>query len=375
MRPLNICHVVLSLEPGGLENGVVNVVNGLNDAEFNSSICCLQRTGEFAARIRPDVKITAMGLRAGNDVRLPVRMAGMFRLGKVDIVHTRNAEAFFYGWIAARLAGVPVFIHSEHGRTFPEKSLRARVQRLMLRNVDAAFAVSERLKLDLIREIGVRSDRFEVLYNGVDLAKFRPHAIAATKDSNHPTLRIGSVGRLVAVKNYALLLKAFVRLPKALRCKLVLVGDGPERPLLEQLASTLHIADRVEFAGHRDDVGQLLHSIDIFVLPSLSEGMSNTLLEAMAAGLPVLASDVGGNREIIEHEHNGLIFRSEDVEGAANQLARLVADADLRMALGIAAAERVRNKFSITAMLQGYEALYRRVWNQKFGTPIENAIH
>ena len=301
---------MLNLEPGGLENGVVNVVNGLNQAEFCSTICCLQRTGEFAARIRPSVKISAMGLQPGNDVRLPIRMSRLFRTWKVNVVHTRNAEAFFYGWLAARLSGVSAVIHSEHGRTFPEKALRAMVQRLMLRNVDAAFAVSEQLKLDLIREIGVAGDRFEVLYNGVDVTTFRPAAPNTPNTIEPRALRIGSVGRLVAVKNYALLLNAFALVQKKLNCKLVLVGDGPERTALIQLASALNISDNVEFAGHRNDVGQLLHSFDIFVLPSFSEGMSNTLLEAMAAGVPVLASDVGGNREVIENGRSGLLFRS-----------------------------------------------------------------
>jgi glycosyltransferase involved in cell wall biosynthesis len=133
----------------------------------------------------------------------------------------------------------------------------------------------------------------------------------------------------------------------------------------------LRITDRVEFTGHRNDVAQLLRSLDVFVLPSLSEGMSNTLLEAMGVGLPVLASDVGGNREIIQDGRSGLLFRSEDERGATDQLVRLTADADLRRALGVAAIERVREQFSIAAMLQRYEGLYRRVWNQKHGTSAE----
>jgi sugar transferase (PEP-CTERM/EpsH1 system associated) len=360
MRPLHICHIVLSLEPGGLENGVVNVINGLDPAEFRSSVCCLQRAGEFAARLGPDVAIASMDLRPGNDPWMPLRVARLLRRWDVDIVHTRNAESFFYGILAARLARVLAVVHSEHGRVFPEKPMRALAQRLLLRHVDAAFAVSEQLRSDLVRELRIPADRFEVFYNGVDVERFqRGQTRGAPRDTGG--LLIGSVGRLAAVKNYALLLHAIARLPEAPSCRLVLIGEGPERAALKELAAQLGLERRVEFSGHRDDVPQLLQGLDIFVLPSLSEGMSNTLLEAMAAGLPVVASDVGGNRELIESERSGLLFPSGDVAALAEQLGRLLGDADLRARLGRAAALRARSEFSMEAMLARYASLYRRV--------------
>lgn len=360
MRPLHICHIVLSLEPGGLENGVVNVINGLDPAEFRSSVCCLQRAGEFAERLGPDVAIASMDLRPGNDPWMPLRVARLLRRWDVDIVHTRNAESFFYGILAARLARVPAVVHSEHGRVFPEKPMRALAQRLLLRHVDAAFAVSEQLRSDLVRELRIPTDRFEVLYNGVDVERFqRDQTRGGPRDTGG--LLIGSVGRLAAVKNYALLLHAIARLPEARSCRLVLIGEGPERAALTQLAAQLGLERRVEFSGHRDDVPQLLQGLDIFVLPSLSEGMSNTLLEAMAAGLPVVASDVGGNRELIESERTGLLFPSGDVAALAEQLGRLLGAADLRARLGGAAALRARSEFSMEAMLARYASLYRRV--------------
>jgi sugar transferase (PEP-CTERM/EpsH1 system associated) len=364
MPPLHVCHVVLSLEPGGLENGVVNVVNGLSREEYRSSVCCLRRSGEFAARLRPDVPVSVMGLRPGNDPVMLLRLARLLRRERVDIVHTRNAEPFFYGFLSARLARVPIVVHSEHGRTFPEQPLRARTQRLLLRGVDAAFAVSEQLRADLVREIGIDGSSMEILYNGVDTRAFRPRAAPASPAQAAGPLRIGSVGRLVPVKNYALLLHAFAQLPPA-AAQLVLVGEGPERAKLEQLADELGIHGRVEFAGHRDDVSELLRGMDIFVLPSMSEGMSNTLLEAMASGVPVVASDVGGNREIIESERSGLLFPSGDTAAALAQLTRLIGNSELRHTLGRAAATRVRQTFSIEAMLKRYEDLYRRVYKAR----------
>jgi len=361
MRPLHICHIVLSLEPGGLENGVVNVVNGLDPAEFRSSVCCLQRGGEFVGRLRPGVEVAWMDLRPGNDPWMPMRLARLLRRWGIDIVHTRNAESFFYGSLARRLAGVPAMVHSEHGRVFPEKPWRAVAQRLLLQNVDAAFAVSERLRADLVRELRVSADRFNVLYNGVDIERFQRGRPQAQSSATSHGLLIGSVGRLAAVKNYALLLHAVARLPDASSWRLILIGDGPERAALSQLAARLGLEDRVEFRGHREDVPQLLQQLDVFVLPSLSEGMSNTVLEAMAAGLPVLASDVGGNPELIESERSGVLFPSGDVTALTEQLDRLIRSPDLRARLGAAAALRARTEFSMEAMIARYASLYRRV--------------
>lgn len=366
-EPIHVCHVVLSLEPGGLENGVVNVVNGLNPAEFRSSVCCVRRKGEFASRIRADVPVATMGLKAGNDPRTVLRLAKLFRSTGVDIVHTRNAESSFYGTPAARLAGVPAVIHSEHGRELPESRRRAAVQRLLLRRVDAAFAVSEQLRTDLVRDLRLDESRFDVIHNGVDIRAFAPAGSCLDERGSAGPLRIGTVGRLVPVKNYALLVRVFSRLPHEPRCQLVLVGDGPERASLERLAADLGVADRLEFLGHRDDVPTILRSLDVFVLPSLNEGMSNTLLEAMAAGLPVLASDVGGNGEIIEPDKSGLLFPSQDIDSAVAQLRRLTESPTLRRTLGREGAERVRAEFSIEAMLRRYEHLYRKVWSARRG--------
>ena len=365
MRPLHICHVMLSLEPGGLENGVVNVVNGLDRDRFRSSICCLRRTGAFAARVRSDVAIESMNTQGGNSPRTVLRLAKLFRSWGVDIVHTRNAEPFFFGVLGARLSGVPAVIHSEHGRTFPGRRARALAQRWLLSGADAAFTVSKRLRTDLTRELRVPEDRFEVLYNGVDIDAFQPKRVARDSHRGTRPLRIGSVGRLVAVKNYALLLNAFARLPRGQSVELVLVGDGPERSALEALARELGIADRVEFMGHRDDIPAVLKTLDIFVLPSISEGMSNTLLEAMAAAVPVLASDVGGNGEIIEAEQSGLLFRSEDTAHAVAQLTRLCESEELRHSISKQGVMRAQAEFSIHAMLNRYESLYQRVWTRK----------
>jgi len=237
---IHIQHVLLSLQPGGLENGVVNIVNGLDPSRFRSSLCCLQSAGGFASRVRaPDVSIHEMGLGRGNDYRLPWRLAWLFRRTRPDIVHTRNLEAFFYGFLGAKLAGVRTLIHSEHGRTFPDKWHRLWVQRLFSRYTTTVFAVSEQLKRDLVREVGLPAARIEVLYNGVDLSRCAPtdrESVRRRLDAGAGDIVIGSVGRLVPVKNYPLLLRAAQGLVANATIIIVFVGDGPERTALTTMA-------------------------------------------------------------------------------------------------------------------------------------------
>lgn len=358
--PIHVCHVLLSLRPGGLENGVVNVVNGLDARRFRSTVCCLQELGEFALRIADSrVEKYAMGLRGGNDLRLPLRLAWLFRSIGVDIVHTRNAEAGFYGIAAAKIGRIGAIVHSEHGRTFPEKPHRAWLQRKLMSRIDGAFAVSETLRSDLIREIGIDESRIGVIYNGVNLQSF-----AASHDRDGDAAReivIGSVGRLVGVKNYSLMLRAFAALPRTLRTRLLLVGDGPMREELERLADDLAIAGRVEFAGHSEQVPLQLRKMDIFVLPSLSEGLSNTLMEAMASGVAAVASRVGGNPELISSGNTGLLFESQDQQGLTDCLAMLIGDPGRRQAMALAGAAKMRAQFSLPGMIERYENLYTKV--------------
>lgn len=359
--PIHVCHVLLSLRPGGLENGVVNVINGLDSGMFRSSVCCLQEFGEFEHRImNPAVGRYVMNLRPGNDWRLPFRLASLFRGIGADIVHTRNAEAGFYGIIGARLARVRGIVHSEHGRTFPEKAHRAWLQRRLLSGIDATFAVSGCLKKDLIREIGIPESQISVLYNGVDLRRFEAGP-AQFGGTGRGELVIGAVGRLVEVKNYSLLLRAFATLRQTCQARLLLVGEGPMRDSLQQLADRLGTTAQVQFAGHCEDIPALLRQMDIFVLPSVSEGLSNTLMEAMASGVAVVASNVGGNPELVSHDITGLLFESGDEAGLSQCLAALAGDPGRRARLGIAAALRMREEFSLPHMIHCYEALYRQV--------------
>lgn len=358
---MHVQHVLLSLEPGGLENGVVNVVNGLNPSRFVSSICCLKHSGEFASRLSAQTKgIHELGWRGGTDLGLPLRLASVFRRTQTDVVHTRNATAFLYGVLGAKLAGVPTIVHSEHGRTFDDRKIRLYAQKFLTIFADAVFAVSAQLKHDVAARVGIPAADIGVLYNGVDLSnvvKTSKTTFCKQIGVDEDTLIVGSVGRLVAVKNYGLFLRsiAHLRIPNV---AVVLIGEGPERNALELEAARLGIADSVHFLGHREDAKSLLSAFDVFVLPSFSEGLSNTILEAMAARVPVIASNVGGNPELVQDGATGFLFENNDIESLSKALKALLVSPIQRNHFAAAGRERVERDFSMETMISNYEAFY-----------------
>jgi sugar transferase (PEP-CTERM/EpsH1 system associated) len=362
---LHVEHVVLTLQPGGLENGVVNVANLLPRNAFRSSICCLRDVGEFASRLHPSIDVHKMYGKGGADFRLMLSLIRHFRRTRPDIVHTRNAEAFFYGFIAAKVARIPVLVHSEHGRDFEDRFLRFVLQRIFSKFTQVVFAVTEELRRQLSMHTGIPAESIRVLYNGVDSVRFSPASRGKLRSQlgvADNTLVIGSVGRLVEVKNYSLLLSAYKALSLT-NTMLILIGEGPERASLELLARSLGISDRVRLLGHRDDVSELISVLDVFVLPSVSEGMSNTLLEAMSAGIAVVASAVGGNKEIIRSGVDGLLFTSGDEIELKENILLLLADEILRNRLSQAGRVRVLECFSIDAMINRYGMMYSEVFS------------
>ena len=360
--------VVLSLAPGGLERMVVNLVNHAS-TEFQFDVCCLEEAGEFAPLVtRPATSIVALSKRPGLDWRLPWRIASLVRHEKIQLLHTHNAGAHLYGAIGARLAGVPV-LHTEHtGKTFEAVQSR-RANRFAARFTDYTVAVSADNAKYICDEEGVNPARLMVLPNGIPLPPVTQTDLAALRRKLGLPVGcrvIGTVGRLVPVKNYSLLVEAFARLAwQQTDLHLLFIGDGPVRAELEAQVQALNLAPFVHFLGMRSDIAELLSLLDAFVLSSLSEGLSIALLEAMAAGCPIVATAVGGNRELIQDGATGLLVPSGDGESLANAIARLLKNPPLAHQLGAAARDLVRARYSIKAMCGQYEALYRQLINER----------
>ena len=379
-RPL-IVHVLYSLGAGGLENGLVNILNRMPVNCYRHAIVCLKQSGEFEARITAaDISVYSLDCKEGHDIGLYWRFWRLLRKLKPALVHTRNIASLEMQALVFLMPGVKG-VHGEHGRDIYDiggENVRYRyLRRAISPFVDRFITVSQDLQAWLIDDVGIPARKIVQIYNGVDTGKFtpRPHiqdTPAAIEPESATVVHIGTVGRLAAIKDQATLLKAthqFLQAQPGLRSfiKVTLVGDGPLMPELKQLATALHLDDIVTMAGNRDDIPQLLQQFDVFVLPSLGEGVSNTILEAMASGLPIIATAVGGNGELVSNGVNGLLTPAGDINALANALVDLVTDTQKRQAMGRASLGLVASGFSWSRTVEQYQAVYDSLINAPAG--------
>jgi sugar transferase (PEP-CTERM/EpsH1 system associated) len=357
-----IAHVIHRLDFGGLENGLVNLVNQLPADRYRHVIICLAGFNPaFRERIRrTDVAVISLDKRPGKDPAAYGRLWRILRKLQPSIVHTRNLGTVDTQWIAWA-AGVPHRIHGEHGweATDPQglgrRSLR--IRRACRPVIHRYVPMSQDIARWLERHIGVERARIRQLYNGVDVEKFRPPADPTPCSGG--VVRLGTVGRLDPVKNQASLLQACADLSTRFPgLRLTVIGDGPLRASLEAQSAALGITGLVTFTGARSDTPDLMRGFDVFVLPSINEGISNTILEAMATGLPVVAARVGGNPELVQDGLTGRLYDPADPRALEQALLPYLTDPALRLAHGKAARDRVVQNFSLDAMVNRYSALY-----------------
>ena len=367
-----IAHVVYSFSVGGLENGIVNLVNCMPRDRWRHMIVALtQISGEFAERIeRDDVRYVELGKRPGHLLRDYPRLYGLFKHWQPAIVHTRNLAALEAA-VPAWAAGVPVRIHGEHGWSARDLDGSMRryqyVRRAYRPFVHRYVALSRHLADYLERRVRVAPHRISQTYNGVDTERFcasdQRLPIAGCPFASAEDWRVGWVGRMDPVKNALGLARAFLRARElspeaAKRMRLVLVGDGAERRALTELLDGSAAREHVWFAGERADVPEIMRGLDCFVLPSRAEGVSNTILEAMASRLPVIATNVGGNPELIEPGMTGQLVPAGDSEALARAMLAYFGDRSLARRQAKAARRVAESRFSLKRMVADYTALY-----------------
>lgn len=373
-RPL-VLHVIHHLEMGGLENGLVNLINHLPESRFRHAIACIENYSEFRQRLRrPDIQVFALNRSHIGVWRLRAELFRLCRRLQPTLLHTRN-QSGLDALLPARLAGVAHCIHGEHGWDIDNLNgdnwRPALLRRLHAPLVDRYITVSENLQRYLVERVGIAPPRVSQVYNGVDTERFapglsKPRGLLPAGFAHDDSIIIGTVGRLQPVKDQATLIRAFAQVLQmhphdASRMRLAIVGDGPLAGQLKQLAESLGLANRTWFPGALAAIPDVLRSFDLFVLPSLSEGISNTLLEAMASELPVLATAAGGNVEIVRDGRTGHLFQPGDVATLSRLLAAYVADPRLRRTHGAAARRLAIERFSLGAMVANYESIYARL--------------
>ncbi len=371
-RPL-VAHVMHRFDIGGMENGIVNLINHMPADAYRHVIVALTEVTDFRRRIkRDDVRFIALNKPPGHAFWIYPQLYRLFRELRPDIVHTRNLGALEVA-VPAWAAGVPARIHGEHGRDFDDldgsNKKNQWLRRIYRPFVTYYIALSRDLDDYLTRAVGIPSEKVVQIYNGVDAERFHPAvsrpAIPGCSFGASGQWLIGAVGRMQTVKNQTDLARAFVRaleiapeLKDSLR--LVMVGDGPLRSEAQAILEQAGCKGQAWLPGERNDVPEIMRGLDCFVLPSLAEGISNTILEAMASGLPVIATDVGGNGELIEAGTTGVLAPVGDVETLAGRIVELARDRERARAMGASGRQAVERRFSMAAMVRQYQELYDR---------------
>lgn len=370
-KPPLIAHIIHRLDVGGMENGVVNLINHLPLGAYRHAIICMTDYTDFSRRIQRDqVSLHALHKREGKDIAVHGRLWRLLRQLKPDIVHTRNM-ATLEAQATAALAGVRRRVHGEHGWDVGDldgSGIKNQRLRRLFRPLVHHYIALSRHQLDYLRStIGVAPQRLNPICNGVDVHRFRPRetdtATPLPEGFAPPgTLVIGTVMRMQPVKAPLDLVQAFMALRQHAQfpqLRLVIIGDGPLRATVQQALNQAGVADQAWLPGARDDIPECLRGFDLFVLPSLAEGICNTLLEAMATGLPVIATEVGGNPDLIVDGETGTLVPPGQPPRLAQAMAAAIDDPQRRHAYGQAARQRAETEFSIATMVQRYERLYR----------------
>jgi sugar transferase (PEP-CTERM/EpsH1 system associated) len=376
-RPL-VAHVMYRFDVGGLENGVVNLINHMPGEAYRHAVISLTEITDFKQRIRrDDVEFIALNKPPGHLIGFYPRLYRLFKDLRPAIVHSRNLAALEVA-VPAWAAGVPARVHGEHGRDVRDLDGSNRkdqwIRRLYQPFVSRYIALSRDLDGYLVDKVGIPARKISQIYNGVDAVRFHPrgeaHAIPGCPFRQPEHWLVGTVGRMQAVKDQTLLARAFIRALELApelkpRLRLVMVGDGPLRAEAQGLLAAAGVTDLAWLPGERSDVPEILRGLDGFVLPSLAEGISNTILEAMASGLPVIATAVGGNVELVEAERTGALVPAGDSEAMAEAIVAYASDPARTEAHGNAGRAEVERRFSMEAMVRNYMGVYDAVLRRR----------
>ena len=366
---IKILHVVFSLEPGGMENGLVNVASRLNPDEFAVDVCCLTKSGEFAARLPKESRVATLNKEEGFSWATVFKLACIIARWRPDVIHTHNLGPLMYSSMATGAGLLRPILHGEHGFTAANQTRSVYRFRFFYGSSKKVHAVSEGLRAMLV-DLGLPKEKTVVILNGVDTKRFAPKAKAAARAELGMPLAgpvLGIVGRFDRQKRHLTLIDAFdrlaVRFPTA---QLVMVGDGGDRRdevLARRLISP--VADRIHLAGFQREPAPYYQTMDLLVSPSLHEGLSNVVLEGMACGVPALTHIACGNSEIVVNGENGWVTDLETVGDLAAELERVLAAPEQLSRMGQKGLQTVKEHFSMEAMVENYAVLYRELAGKK----------
>jgi sugar transferase (PEP-CTERM/EpsH1 system associated) len=362
MKKIRVVHILHSFGTGGMEKGVATIISHASNF-FEHIVLCLSTSGETQRLLPPGTEVHELHKPPGNSLLFILKLVRALKQLAPDVVHTRNWGGTD-GIIAARLAGIRSVIQGEHGWDMNDPSglnrRRVKARKFLSSWVKEFTCVSKDMKKWLEKTIGVRRPITQI-YNGIDIRVYYP-ANGYSQIRNELAIPdesfvIGTVGRLDPIKDHPTLFQAVEKARENHNnLRLLVVGDGPERIRLEKIAP-----ESVYFLGNRTDIPDVLRALDLFVLNSLNEGISNTILEAMASGLPVVVTSVGGNPELVQNGKTGRLVSPGDSDDLASAMYAYIKNPDTCATHGKAGRIRAEKHFRIEQMVENYEAVYRRV--------------
>lgn len=350
-----------------MENGLVNVANSLNPGEFEIFVCCLEKRGAFASRLPAPGNVFVLDKPPGFSPRAVRQLIALIRRFKIDIIHTHNVGTLIYGALATGFGGLCPVFHGEHGQLEDEHRTRRVLwyRRILYFGCAKVHTVSRGLKSQLV-EFGFPERKIVPILNGVDTSRFAPASPAEAKRQigiAPDEIVIGCVGRLSRNKRFIELIAAFERLCENFpNVRLLVVGgNGPDRDSIMNCAAQSKASKRIVLAGHQDNPVAYYRAMDLLVAPSLFEGLSNVVLEAMASGVPVLAHNACGNAEVIDNDANGFVSNMDTVESLSRQMHVLISSPERLAQTGLLAREKIVHHFSLEKMAENYAAHYRQI--------------
>ena len=370
--PVKVLHILNQLALAGTEKKTITLFKEINRIDFNLSLFCFNPRAVDIDVLPNNIDYYEYHRKEGLDLKIVARIVKIVKRKSINIIHSHNWGTLFYAVLAARISG-RVHIHGEHGKEIFSDLSENTWKRQMVKRASALLTnffitVSEELKNELVDIWKVNEKKIKVIPNGIDTVRFRPDPILREQirdelDINDNIILIGVVGWLRPIKNQRAVINIMpVLLNQNKNIKLVLVGDGNEKSYLIKLSHELGVSSNVVFLGHRNDIPSVMNAFDIYVQPSLFEGMSNTIMEAMAVGLPVIAMDVGGNNELVQNEKTGYLIPQGQFETKMlkARIEELVLNKNERKKMGEFARNMMVTHFPVKNMIKSNEELYKR---------------
>lgn len=365
-NPIKILFINYSLNIGGIESLILQLCKRIDRNKYNPMVCVFEPEGAIIKEFESiKIPVYTIDKKEGTDLILPIRIAKLIRKKDISIVHTHNSCAWLYGGVAAAMKRVPL-VHTQHTTAdyFNYHTFRwEKIEWFLSQITNSITTVADSVAKYMIEKEHINRNKISVVYNGIlpDIYTIDIDSIEKRKELGikNGEFVIGNVARLTLNKDHQTLLEAFRIVSKKMaNTRLVIVGDGPERSHLEHIAESIGIKEKVIFLGQRRDVAEILNTFDLFALSSIREGFPIAVLEAMAASLPVIATDVDGNKELVKDGETGLVVKAKEPKDMAEAIIKLIQNKEIANAMGKKGFKRINDYFTLDKTIKEYEKIY-----------------